>query len=198
MVGADGFRSTVRAVLLDHTSGLSHNSVLPIRLLGVSVIYSASFALQLCAVDPFFFQGGDPESDTFLFFSFLDTPSNNTRTDDSNTYECQILISWPYREGYRGLDQPLEVPSTNQERIRLMKTLAGGWNEPFRTCVMNIPEDTIAKAIAIEDFVPKKGMWNNLEGRVTMIGDAAHAMTMCKLAFPLFFSSSCSRPILSL
>ena len=149
-------------------------------LLGVSVIYPASFAFQLRSLDPFFFQGGDPKTDAFLYFSFLDTPFNNARKDDPDTYECQILISWPYREGLMGIDQPLDVPPTNRERIKLMKSLAESWTDPFRACVMNIPEESIAKAIALEDFVPKKDMWDNLEGRLTMIGDAAHAMTMCK------------------
>lgn len=89
-----------------------------------------------------------------------------------------------------GMDEPLDVPSTNQERIKLMKRLAEGWTDPFRACVMNIPEEAVAKAIALEDFVPKEGMWDNLEGKVTMIGDAAHAMTMCKtIQSSLHFSS---------
>lgn len=180
MIGADGLQSTVRAILLAHTPQLSRNTVLPVRLLGVSVIQPASFALKMRALDPFFFQGGDPESDTFLWFSFLDTPSNNTRKGNSDTYECQILVSWPYREGFRGMEEPLEIPPTHKERITLMKTLAAWWIEPFRDCVMNIPDDTEAKAIALEDFVSKEGMWDNQEGRVTMVGDAAHAMTMCE------------------
>lgn len=171
----------MRAILLAHTPGLIRNTRLPVRLLGVSVIYPSSFALQLRSLDPFFFFGGDPKSDTFIYFSFLDTPSNNGRKDDVDTYECQIMVSWPYREGFMGMEEPLEVPSTNRERITLMKLLAEGWIDPFRACVMKIPEDTAAKVIVLEDFVPKKGMWNNLEGRVTMVGDAAHAMTMCKV-----------------
>lgn len=152
----------------------------------MSVIYPASFALRLRSLDPFFFQGGDPKSDAFLFFSFLDTPFNNARKNDPDSYECQILISWPFREGFMGIDQPLDIPPTNQERIKLMKSLAEGWTDPFRACVMNIPEDSSVKAIALEDFVPKKDMWDNLEGKVTMIGDAAHAMTMCKDFVPLY------------
>lgn len=130
------------------------------------------------ALDPFFFQGGDPTSDAFMWFSFLDTPANNSR-DDRDTYECQILVSWPWRAGFRGMNKPLDIPSTNDERVKLMKELVDGWANPFYDCVMNIPTDAEIKAIALEDFVPRPGLWDNQKGRVTLMGDSAHAMTMC-------------------
>lgn len=133
------------------------------------------------ALDPFFFQGGDPHSDAFMWFSFLDTPSNNPRQDNPNTYECQILVSWPYRKGFKGRKEPLDVPATGPERLALMEELASGWAEPFRECVLAIPDGTHVQAIRLEDFVPRQGMWDNRQGRCTMVGDAAHAMTMCKL-----------------
>lgn len=152
------------------------------RLLGASVIYPRELALKMRALDPFFFQGGDPNTDAFMWFSFLDTPANNTR-DDPDTYECQILVSWPWREGFRGMQKPLDIPDANEERVRLMKELADGWTNPFHECVMHIPADAEIKAIALEDFVPRRGMWDNRDGRVTLMGDAAHAMTMCT-SFP--------------
>lgn len=51
--------------------------------------------------------------------------------------------------------------------------------ESFYDCVMNIPAEAEIKAVALEDFVPRKGLWDNRDGRVTLMGDAAHAMTMC-------------------
>lgn len=184
LVGADGLRSRVRSSLLSHDPQVAINHVLPVRLLGASVVYPRHLALRMRNLDPFFFQGGDPQSDAFMWFSFLDTPANNTR-DNSDTYECQILLSWPYREGFRGMEKPLEVPSTNHERVKLMKELVHGWTDPFYTCVMNIPEDAEIKTIALEDFVPKRGLWDNQDGRVTLMGDAAHAMTMCTSSHPL-------------
>ncbi|KAL8722449.1 MAG: hypothetical protein Q9225_001071 [Loekoesia sp. 1 TL-2023] len=177
LVGADGSRSTVRSLLLSHSPELAINNGLPVRLLGATVIYPQKLALKMRALDPFFFQGGDPESDTYMWFSFLDTPANNSR-DDPDTYECQILLSWPWREGYRGMRNPLNIPSTNESRVKLMKELADGWANPFYECVMNIPPDAEVKAIALEDFVPRPSLWDNRGGRVTLMGDAAHAMTM--------------------
>ncbi|KAL8677733.1 MAG: hypothetical protein Q9186_005868 [Xanthomendoza sp. 1 TL-2023] len=178
LIGADGIRSRVRSSLLEENPQAAINKVLPVRLLGASVVYPRDLALRMRNLDPFFFQGGDPQSDAFMWFSFLDTPANNTR-DDPDTYECQILLSWPYKEGFRGMTKPLEPPSTNHDRVNLMKELVDGWADPFYTCVMNIPADAEIKAIALEDFVPKQGLWDNRNGRVTLMGDAAHAMTMC-------------------
>ncbi|KAL9012794.1 MAG: hypothetical protein Q9173_002469 [Seirophora scorigena] len=177
LVGADGSRSAVRSFLLSNNPPLAINKGLPVRLLGASVIYPRELALKMRALDPFFFQGGDPNTDAFMYFSFLDTPANNTR-DDPDTYECQILVSWPWREGFRGMQKPLDIPDANEERVRLMKELVDGWTNPFHECVMHIPADAEIKAIALEDFVPRHGMWDNRDGRVTLMGDAAHAMTM--------------------
>ncbi|KAI4113474.1 MAG: hypothetical protein LQ345_005560 [Seirophora villosa] len=177
LIGADGSRSAVRSFLLSHNPPLAINKHLPVRLLGASVIYPRELALKMRALDPFFFQGGDPNTDAFMWFSFLDTPANNTR-DDPDTYECQILLSWPWREGFRGMQKPLDIPDANEERVRLMKELVDGWTNPFHECVMHIPADAEIKAIALEDFVPRHGMWDNRDGRVTLMGDAAHAMTM--------------------
>ena len=143
------------------------------------MVYDSTLALKLKALDPFFFQGGDPETNAFLYFSFLDTPSNNTREDNPNSYECQIILSWPYKVGYMGRKEPLDVPKTGKERVAVMKDIAKGWAEPFQEMMMSIPEDADAKAIILEDFVPKERLWTNMEGRATLVGDAAHTMTMC-------------------
>ena len=157
---------------------------MPMRLLGATVVYPSSLALKLRALDPFFFQGGDPQSNTFMYFSFLDTPSNNARGENSDTYELQIILSWPYRKGWMGREEPLDVPAMGKEKVALMKRMAEGWAEPFREMVMNMPEDTDPKAIVLEDFLPKERMWDNMEGRITLVGDAAHAMTMCTYYSP--------------
>lgn len=51
------------------------------------------------------------------------------------------------------------------------------WAEPFRECVLRIPEDTEVKSVGLEDWVPRRGLWDG-NGKATLVGDAAHAMTM--------------------
>ena len=78
-----------------------------------------------------------------------------------------------------GREEPLDIPKTGKERLTLMKDIAKGWAEPFQELVISIPEDTDAKAIAPEEFVPKERLWDNMKGRATLVGDAAHTMPMC-------------------
>ncbi|KAL9045185.1 MAG: hypothetical protein Q9214_001737, partial [Letrouitia sp. 1 TL-2023] len=178
LIGADGTRSTTRSLLLSHSPNLSHNQQLPVRLLGTSTTFPARHALPLRALDPYFYQAGDPQTNAFHYFSFLDTPANNGRHANPDSYECQIIISYPFKSGFLGSTDAIEIPEKGVERVRLMKKIAEGWCEPFRTSVMRIPDGTEVTTIRLEDWVPKKGLWDNLGGKVTMLGDAAHAMTM--------------------
>ncbi|KAI9670081.1 MAG: hypothetical protein M1829_004808 [Trizodia sp. TS-e1964] len=173
LLGCDGSRSRMRKLLCPNTY---QNTQLPCRLLGVSVPYPAEKGLKMRALDPFFLQAGDPKTDSFLYFSFLDTPTNRRHPRD--TFLCQILTSWPYRPGFLSSPEPIEVPDTNSARLALMKRISAEWVEPFHSIIADIPSDTEAKSINLEDWQPHAGAWDNHHGRVTLLGDAAHAMTM--------------------
>ncbi|EGE02573.1 FAD binding domain-containing protein [Trichophyton equinum CBS 127.97] len=179
LVGCDGSRSKTRSLLCslagNKTPVRSENYQLPVRLIGVSAALPSRVALKMRALDPFFLQAGDPVTSNFFWFSFLDTPTNNDR-EGRDTYECQILISWPYRKDG---SNNIEIPCRNVDKIKLMHSLADGWVEPFREVVQSIPEETEPKIISLEDWpTPPKGSWSNLGGTATLVGDSAHAMTM--------------------
>lgn len=59
-----------------------------------------------------------------------------------------------------------------------MKRIAADWAEPFKECIMSIPAETEAKTIKLEDWVPRTDVFSGAKGKATLIGDAAHAMTM--------------------
>ncbi len=82
----------------------------------------------------------------------------------------------------------METPELNWQKLEWMKSIASGWKEPFRGLVEDIPQSTEIKVINLEDWVPGSGgmTWDNRGGRVTLVGDAAHAMTMCKFLFLVF------------
>jgi hypothetical protein len=69
----------------------------------------------------------------------------------------------------------------------VLRKLGDLWAEPFRSFVRAIPEETEIKPLELCDWPPPKNM--RTTGRVALVGDALHAMAMCKYLIPL---TSCS------
>jgi hypothetical protein len=117
-----------------------------------------------------------------MFFGFLQVPTQKEQeaTNYSLPVTSQVLISWPYKPWFLGHEKPVEVPVGNKERLQWLKSISNCWVEPFRGVVQDIPEDAEVKVVNLEDWPPVKGAWDNVGGKITLIGDAAHAMTMCK------------------
>ena len=150
------------------------------------MVFDSAIAAQLRKKDTLFFQGGDAELDTFMFVGLQDTPWNNDRGDQKYLY--QVSISWPYREN--ALDQrgPIEVPEGQMERHALIRKFAKSWAAPFRDAVYNMPTSLPLQDIRIEYWMPGQNRWDNMNGRATLLGDAAHTM-------PMFRGEACNHAI---
>jgi len=170
LVGCDGANSAVRRLL--HPEDYQ-NKQLPIRLLGATAHYNEEQIAAIRDLDPFFLQGTDPNTDTYLWFSFLETPSDGL---EDGMYKCQIIISWPYRENWLGRVDPTECPNTRTGQSFLMKNLSESWAEPFRSLVQNMPKDSDIRPIELADWLPRPS--TEFEGRVMLVGDAAATMVM--------------------
>lgn len=78
------------------------------------------------------------------------------------------------------------------ERLALIKARAEGMGEPPHSAFMWVPDDTEVHKADISYWITQP--WNNRQGRLTLAGDAAHAMPPCKLFYdftqtlPLHFS----------
>ncbi|KAF3028169.1 hypothetical protein E8E15_009391 [Penicillium rubens] len=165
LVACDGARSRTREILYPDVQ----MNQLPVQLLGASTLYSAEELGGVESIDPFIFQGSHPESNVFLFFSFLDTP-NNFENSSKDRYHCQIIISWADLK-------EIPVPDANSERIALMKKLTDNWSEPFRSLVHKLPGDVEVRSIRIEDWMFRLGR-EHAHPRAVLMGDSAHTMTM--------------------
>jgi len=99
----------------------------------------------------------------------LETPAHAEASSDD--YFCQVVMSWPESKG-------IQMPAGNAERIALMKSLSTDWAEPFRSLVQNLPDDAEVISINMEDWHPEANTHGR--GRVLLMGDAAHTMTMCE------------------
>lgn len=84
----------------------------------------------------------------------------------------QIVVSWPESKG-------IDIPDGNAERIALMKQLTQDWAEPFRGLVHNISDNAEVTAITMQDWFPTARREQG-HGRIVLMGDAAHTMTMCE------------------
>ena len=76
-----------------------------------------------------------------------------------------------------------EVPADSAGRVSAMKQRVESFVSPLREAVQGVPDDAVPYEI-------KFGDWENTHwpsqnrGRVTLVGDAAHAMTMCEYSYP--------------
>lgn len=185
LVACDGSRSRIREILYPGTQ----MNQLPVQLLGASTLYTPEEMGGAESIDPFIFQGSQPETDVYLFFScrlhalwvrrpaflipvvVLDTP-NNFENSSKDRYHCQIIVSWAD-------SKDIPVPSSNTDRITLMKNLTENWSEPFRSLVQKLEDDVEVRSIRVEDWIFQLGRKHG-HPRAVLVGDSAHTMTMCE------------------
>ncbi|KAJ5660706.1 uncharacterized protein N7484_000078 [Penicillium longicatenatum] len=168
VVGVEGSRSIVRQMLRPDAFD---NTLLPIRFTGVAVDLTPAEIKPLREMDPLLFQGCHPPTGAFFWFSMLETPQGNGTVDSaSERYRAQICMSWPVH------GPADEVAATDEARLANMKRRAEGFVPFLKEAVDRIPTGTSVTEIKLADWECLS--WDNHGGRVTLAGDAAHAMTM--------------------
>jgi 2-polyprenyl-6-methoxyphenol hydroxylase-like FAD-dependent oxidoreductase len=165
IIGIDGANSKVRHQLLGSEAMMD---ILPFALMNFNASYTAEQALFIKErlhplVDIAIHPAGH-----YIRVNVLDMPAR----EDPTTWTFQILSTWPLKY--------VEDHDNETDRLKRLKehVKRDGWAEPYKSAIEWIPEDTMVlkDQLKIWKTVP----WDNQDGRVTLCGDAAHAMTFRK------------------
>lgn len=170
-MGADGSTSIVRKFLAPTTHELHR---LPINAVGCALTMSEEQVNYFKDhVDPLYFMGTHPETDTFVFWSLLDTP-----TAPGQPYRAQVYFSWVASDADEELlKQPL---------LDVFKQKGRPFFPRMGDMVEALPEDTVVTKVNLVDWPSVE--WDNWNGTCTLIGDAAHCMVICKYTVYSFAS----------
>ncbi|KAJ6786154.1 hypothetical protein PWT90_00716 [Aphanocladium album] len=168
VVGIEGSNSRTRKFL--HPDAY-RNHQLPVRMLGATLTLPAAQAQPLLRIDPLLFQGCHPTTGNYLWVSVIDSPEiNGTLGTGAETYKFQVIQSWMAKTPED------EVPAADADRIAVMKRRAEEFHPDLRRVIHGFPDDVEIIEILLQDWPCQA--WDNRGGRVTLAGDAAHAMTM--------------------
>jgi 2-polyprenyl-6-methoxyphenol hydroxylase-like FAD-dependent oxidoreductase len=186
LLGVDGKNSRIKRFLLGEEKSRLHP--LPVAFMGFTLRLSPEKMQPFRDIHPVIWQGCHPGSGYFVFFSMLSTPeSNASASTEDPYYEGQFNMSWlTAKHG--------PTPKTPGEQLAKAKEAAcasTGMFPPLRQAILAIPDDTHALEIVLEDWPTQE--WPSKDGRITLLGDAAHTMTMCESPRPQLLY--CSRAL---
>ncbi|KAH3671331.1 hypothetical protein OGAPHI_000554 [Ogataea philodendri] len=165
LIGAEGSNSATRRFTNPDNYALYD---LPIRFLGATVnLTPEEYAEVGAKFDKLLFQGTIPTTDSFFWFSLLSSPKYNK----SDNYQCQVNFSWNCP------DKKLEPFETEEDKIAVIKRISEGLDKDL----MFLKEKMIASSssfmeIRLSDW--PEADFNDMGGKVILVGDACHAMVM--------------------
>lgn len=174
LVGADGSRSVVRRFVYGVEN--SRNRQLPVRMINCRCDYPLKDLRGCLNIDPHLFHGGDPVQNGYFMFAFLDMPPQESAETEA-TASVQLTLSWPYEPGFLGRQEPSDPPNEHLERVAWLRRITKDWANPVHDLIQQMPEDSVVRVITIEEWWPNDADRRRTDGKVTMIGDAAHLMT---------------------
>lgn len=156
IVGADGGASRVRRWLL---GDLAQQEALPCDFMNFSFTLPADIAIQLDKeMNPTVDVGAHPSNMYFGIF-LLDKPD----IEKPETWVFYILATWR-------LDNKSDRPSG--KRLDELRSRMTEWFDLYKKVVENVPDDVEIKPDQLRIWKTKQ--WDNHQGRVTLVGDAAH------------------------
>lgn len=178
VIGCDGGRSKVRASLVgDDAAALQDRGL---SIINLQYQYNAEQAVHLRTIHPTFkaaylenFMDAlasrycrpmGQSASILTNVTVLDVPDQRS----PETWSFQVATSW------KGSPTAREMKGDPETVMKFYKSHAAKLAEPWRTALMAVKEDTVLPCDPIEVWSPSP--WDNWGGKVTLAGDAAHAI----------------------
>jgi 2-polyprenyl-6-methoxyphenol hydroxylase-like FAD-dependent oxidoreductase len=168
LVGADGARSATRQILLGPQLGAINH--IPYAATFVQSKFTRDQALYLRSFHPLYLASAHPKN-YFAFFGMHDAPDAH----DPSSWTFFYYISW-----HCSLEEQEATKDwTGAQRLAQQKELAQQFCDPWKSALEWTPDDTPVWYLGLTEWDPGLDghRWDNHNGRVTMVGDAAHPMT---------------------
>ncbi|KAL3457414.1 hypothetical protein BJX64DRAFT_280665 [Aspergillus heterothallicus] len=168
IVGTDGARSTARELLLGPEQGSIRT--LPYCATFIQARFTAEQALFLRKFHPLYLACINPAG-YFAFFGLHDVPD----PEQPETWTFFFYISW-----HSTLEeQEATADWSNAQRLQQVQEFSKQFTDPWKSAFSWLPGDQQVWYMSLTDFDPgsEGHHWDNKGGRVTLAGDAAHAMT---------------------
>lgn len=164
LVGADGAGSAVRQILAPSSF---ENRRLPCNAIGTSFLIKEDKVNKLRnEVDPLYFFGTDPKTNTYSFWSLLKQPK-----EAGGLYKMQLYFSW--------IPENADDASLAGMTPKEVFELKGSTMFPtLREVMAEMPEDAVVSYVNLVEWPVVN--WNNWDGLATLAGDSAHCMSICK------------------
>ncbi|CAG7962190.1 unnamed protein product [Penicillium nalgiovense] len=173
LVGADGANSVVRRFMYGNENS-KKNTQLPVRMLNCRSDYALKDLEACLKIDPHLFHAGDPVQNGYFMFAFLDMPSLGSTGGKAGV---QLTISWPYESGYLDEKEPSDAPTELPDQLAWLKRMAEHWANPVYDLIQSMPDNSIVRVIAVQEWMPNDTNRRPTDGRITTVSDAAHLMT---------------------
>lgn len=146
----------------------SNLTELPIKVLAAIRHFTYEEGLEARALDPLLFGGLHPKTSSYVWYSVQELFEQE---DGKNPFDALVFTSWEFKDPEKD-----SVPPTNRERVAFMKERAKGFVGPIKRLFDGIPDDSERiTTLTLADYPVLD--WKS-DPKVTLVGDAAHSMTM--------------------